>query len=157
MGFLQERSDRIAVRGARSILTCAVFATATPAAPAATVAAAVAVHNISDILGGFLLAIIFTTPFAIKAIGLHGCIQMLIDGPNGSTAAQNGAPTVAQHTAEDTLVLPRIVQDTVPMGTVPGNGGVGVGQAGGGVPKKGLGHGGADHTAVDVAPASLRG
>lgn len=36
-------------------------------------------HNISDILGGFLVAIIFTTPFAVKAIGLHSCIKRLID------------------------------------------------------------------------------
>lgn len=37
------------------------------------------VHNVDDILGGFLVAIIFTTPFTIKAIGLHGCLKHLID------------------------------------------------------------------------------
>lgn len=53
-------------------------------------AAAVQVHNISDILGGFLVAIIFTTPFAIKAIGLHGCIKHLIDGPPASSSSKGG-------------------------------------------------------------------
>jgi hypothetical protein len=67
------------------------------------------VHNISDIIGGFVVAITFTTPFAIKAIGLHGCIKRLIDGPD-SSAEVAGQPaafapgsvlpvTAAQHRA----------------------------------------------------------
>jgi hypothetical protein len=39
----------------------------------------VQVHNVDDIMGGFLVGIIFTTPFTIKAIGLHGCLKHLID------------------------------------------------------------------------------
>eukprot|EP00879_Flechtneria_rotunda_P000384 GHRR01000476.1.p1 GENE.GHRR01000476.1~~GHRR01000476.1.p1 ORF type:complete len:402 (+),score=52.39 GHRR01000476.1:347-1552(+) len=38
------------------------------------------VHNISDIIGGFLLAIIFTAPYIIKAIGLQIAIRDHIDG-----------------------------------------------------------------------------
>lgn len=56
-------------------------------------AAAAQVHNISDILGGFLCAIIFTTPFAIKAIGLHACIKHLVDGPAASNTDKVGRPT----------------------------------------------------------------
>jgi hypothetical protein len=39
----------------------------------------VQVHNVDDIMGGFLVDIIFTTPFTIKAIGLHGYLKHLID------------------------------------------------------------------------------
>lgn len=67
-------------------------------------------HNISDILGGFLVAIIFTTPFAIKAIGLHTCINHLIDedpAAGADAAASNGAPTAA-----GSSILPVTMQDS---------------------------------------------
>jgi len=39
------------------------------------------VHNVSDIIGGFLIAIIFTTPYVIKAIGMNNAFIAEIDGP----------------------------------------------------------------------------
>lgn len=70
------------------------------------------VHNISDILGGFLVAIIFTTPFAVKAIGLHSCIKHLIDdapaedtdGRKGRVGAVGGGPARPAATVGGTAV-----------------------------------------------------
>jgi len=77
------------------------------------------VHNISDILGGFLLAIIFTTPFAIKAIGLHTCVKRLIDGPR---PADEAAPAKTSGP-----ILPVTMQDSAAVQHGPGPSGIGNG------------------------------
>eukprot|EP00878_Enallax_costatus_P034035 GHUV01037640.1.p1 GENE.GHUV01037640.1~~GHUV01037640.1.p1 ORF type:complete len:143 (+),score=22.41 GHUV01037640.1:346-774(+) len=47
------------------------------------------VHAVSDILGGFLIAIIFSTPLVVKSIGWHVMIQSEIDDAVTSTADNN--------------------------------------------------------------------
>lgn len=114
------------------------------------------VHNISDILGGFLVAIIFTTPFAIKAIGLHSCIKRLIDDmpQNGDskpdvTNGGNGAfPAQA-------AVAPVSNTGVHPLHTVQvNNGPTGVGHRG---DKRGLQQpvGPGEQLAVDMPPAGV--
>jgi membrane-associated phospholipid phosphatase len=51
------------------------------------------VHNISDIIGGFSLAIIFSTPFVVKAIGLHIAFRNQID------TGEEMAKAVRSHTS----------------------------------------------------------
>ncbi|KAF8067409.1 MCM5 [Scenedesmus sp. PABB004] len=49
-------------------------------------------HHISDIVGGFLLAIIFSTPYAVKAVGLHVAMAEVIDGAGGAAGDAKRAP-----------------------------------------------------------------
>ncbi|WIA33282.1 hypothetical protein OEZ86_006423 [Tetradesmus obliquus] len=44
-------------------------------------------HSIADIIGGFVVAVIFTTPFVIKAVGLHTAMRNRIDGDLDSKTA----------------------------------------------------------------------
>jgi hypothetical protein len=80
-------------------------------------------------MGGFLVAIIFTTPFAIKAIGLHSCIRHLID--DAEVQGADYRPDVSAGARPAQTVLPGTVQQrVVPVGAQhDGNGGLG--QAGG--------------------------
>lgn len=64
------------------------------------------VHNISDIIGGFILAIIFTTPYSIRAIGLHTCFREHIDGlqmlqPPGAGNGRKLAPDGPSQEGDD--------------------------------------------------------
>lgn len=119
---------------------------------------AVQVHNISDILGGFVVAIIFTTPFAIKAIGLHSCIRHLIDdaepvaeGADPKPDVGTGARTV--HTVPAGTVQQRVAPVGVHHGGVNG----GLGQAGGVKMEQQPGPG--EHLALHMAqaPAGMQG
>lgn len=80
------------------------------------------------------MAIIFTTPFAIKAIGLHTCIKRLIDGPH---------PEDTPPAKTSGGILPVTMQDSA------------AAQRGAGP----SGNGAADHVALDVArpPAGAHG
>eukprot|EP00878_Enallax_costatus_P000743 GHUV01000859.1.p1 GENE.GHUV01000859.1~~GHUV01000859.1.p1 ORF type:complete len:406 (+),score=47.39 GHUV01000859.1:224-1441(+) len=50
-------------------------------------------HNVSDIIGGFVLAIFFVTPFVIKAIGLHIAFRNQID------TGEEAAKAIRSHTS----------------------------------------------------------
>jgi hypothetical protein len=85
---------------------------------------------VADIVGGFLVAIIFTTPFALKAIGLHHCISRAIDGPPAAPGVQlsaGGLPTtMATAPAPAGELLPG-----APIPPPPVGGELGPGQMGG--------------------------
>lgn len=77
------------------------------------------VHNISDILGGFLVAVIFTTPFAVKAIGLHTCIRQIIDDSSSSPVL----PVAAVHDGGDGVVVNNGATATAPAAAAAKRGG----------------------------------
>lgn len=80
----------IGVGGPRHLRCCCRWSCGVAPPPAPTTNAQA--HHVSDIVGGFLVAIIFTSPFALKAIGLHCCIKRGIDGwvPPGDAHREAG-------------------------------------------------------------------
>jgi hypothetical protein len=114
---------------------------------------AVQVHNIADIVGGFLVAIIFTTPFAIKAIGLHSFIRHIIDDVEPAAEGADDKPDVGAGARPVQTVLPGTVQQRA----VHHDGNGGMGQAGGVKREQQPGPG--EHLALNMAqaPAGMQG
>jgi membrane-associated phospholipid phosphatase len=103
------------------------------------------VHNISDVIGGFLLAIIFSTPYVVKAIGLHIAFRNQIDtGEEAAKAVRSQTSIMAASPAGPAAALvpyaaaysdtepgpgPGLMEDSVLTGSgvagPPGPGGVG--------------------------------
>lgn len=106
------------------------------------------VHNVSDVIGGFVLAIIFSTPFVIKAIGLHIAFRNQIDlGEEAAKVMRSESSIMAAPPAgPHPYMAPHLVQDSelepgvVPALGVAPNGAANVGHA--------AGTGGAPYTQV---------
>jgi hypothetical protein len=97
------------------------------------------VHNISDVLGGFVLAIIFVTPFVVKAIGLHIAFRNQIDtGEEAAKAVRSHTSIMAASPAGPAAALAydAAYSDTepgpglLPGSELPGSGAMGSGPGG---------------------------
>lgn len=77
-------------------------------------------HNISDIIGGFLLAIIFTTPYIIKAVGLHTALREHVDGQLDTKTAVL-APQGPEEGGIAGSMMGSIVGPMLPVSSAPGH------------------------------------
>lgn len=63
-------------------------------------------HGVEDIMGGFLLSIIFTTPYFIKTLGQYAVFKQQIDGSAPGVVGVNGVRHGAQVAELSTTNLP---------------------------------------------------